>query len=84
MRDIKIEKDISMALYPESIVTPVIMPSKYQQFLLSVSVNMIKTSNADIQTRRKREFGTSMVNPKSENIGITFSNSTPVKAVLSL
>jgi hypothetical protein len=45
---------------------------------------MIKTSNADIQKRRKREFGTAMVNPKSENIGRTFSNNTPVKAVLSL
>ncbi|GHT09209.1 hypothetical protein AGMMS49532_06490 [Endomicrobiia bacterium] len=30
MRGVKTEKDISALLYPESIVKPVIMPSKYQ------------------------------------------------------
>jgi hypothetical protein len=84
MRDIKIEKNISTALYSKSIVKPVIMPSKYQQFLLSVSINIIKINNADIQKRAKREFDRVTTDPKSENADRTFSNNSPTKAVLSL
>jgi hypothetical protein len=84
IRNKNTEKGIKMLLYLESIANPVVMPSKYQYFLLFVSIIMINIRSERSQNRASGESGTAITEPKKENTGRTFNNNTLTNAVLSL
>jgi hypothetical protein len=84
IRNKNTEKGIKTPLYLESIAKPVVMPSKYQYFLLFVSIMIINIRSDRSQKRASGESGTAITDPKKENTGRTFNNNTPTKAVLSL
>jgi hypothetical protein len=78
------EKCIKMPLYLESIANPVVMPNKYQYFLLFVSIMKINIRSDRSQNRASEESGTAITDPKKENTGRTFNNNIATKAVLLL